>query len=45
MGNDEIEQVLGMVGGKPSKARRLILRNNGIRQRHYALTVRPGRPP
>jgi 3-oxoacyl-[acyl-carrier-protein] synthase-3 len=37
VGNDEIEQVLGMVGGKPSKARRLILRNNGIRQRHYAL--------
>jgi 3-oxoacyl-[acyl-carrier-protein] synthase-3 len=37
VGNDEIEQVLGMVGGKPSKARRLILRNNGIQQRHYAL--------
>lgn len=35
--NDEMEGVLGMVGGKPSKARRLILRNNGIRQRHYAL--------
>jgi 3-oxoacyl-[acyl-carrier-protein] synthase-3 len=37
VGNDEIEQVLGMVGGKPSKARRLVLRNNGIRHRHYAL--------
>jgi 3-oxoacyl-[acyl-carrier-protein] synthase-3 len=37
VGNDEIEQVLGMVGGKPSKARRLVLRNNGIRKRHYAL--------
>lgn len=37
VGNDEIEQVLGMVGGKPSKARRLVLRNNGIRTRHYAL--------
>ncbi|MDR7306083.1 beta-ketoacyl-ACP synthase III [Rhodoferax saidenbachensis] len=35
--NDEIEQVLGMVGGKPSKSRRLVLRNNGIRKRHYAL--------
>jgi 3-oxoacyl-[acyl-carrier-protein] synthase III len=37
VGNDDIEKVLGMVGGKPSKARRLVLRNNGIRQRHYAL--------
>jgi 3-oxoacyl-[acyl-carrier-protein] synthase-3 len=35
--NDDIEQVLGMVGGKPSKARRLVLRNNGIRKRHYAI--------
>ncbi len=42
VGNDEIEQVLGMVGGKPSKARRLILRNNGIRQRHYALDRQTG---
>lgn len=44
VGNDAIEQVLGMVGGKPSKARRLILRNNGIRQRHYALDRRTGEP-
>jgi len=35
--NDEIEDVLGMVGGKPSRARRLILRSNGIQTRHYAL--------
>lgn len=35
--NDEIENVLGMVGGKPSRARRLILRSNGIQNRHYAL--------
>jgi 3-oxoacyl-[acyl-carrier-protein] synthase III len=41
--NDEMESVLGMVGGKPSKARRLILRNNGIRQRHYALDRVTGR--
>lgn len=41
--NDEMEGVLGMVGGKPSKARRLILRNNGIRQRHYALDRATGR--
>jgi len=37
VGNDEMESVLGMVGGKPSKARRLVLRNNGIQHRHYAL--------
>jgi len=34
--NDEMESVLGMVGGKPSKVRPLILRNNGIKSRHYA---------
>ncbi|MDO8925815.1 MAG: beta-ketoacyl-ACP synthase III [Sideroxyarcus sp.] len=37
VGNDEMESVLGMVGGKPSKARRLVLRNNGIQHRYYAL--------
>ena len=44
VGNDEIEEVLGMVGGKPSKARRLVLRSNGIRQRHYALDRSTGHP-
>ncbi|XZF15599.1 beta-ketoacyl-ACP synthase III [Chitinophagaceae bacterium MMS25-I14] len=34
--NDEMEQVLGMVGGKPSKARAIVLRNNGIKKRYYA---------
>lgn len=42
--NDHIEQVLGMVGGKPSKARRLVLRSNGIRHRHYALDRSTGEP-
>lgn len=37
VGNDEMESVLGMVGGHPSRARRMILRSNGIRQRHYAI--------
>lgn len=37
VGNDEVESVLGMVGGKPSRARRLVLRNNGIVSRHYAI--------
>jgi 3-oxoacyl-[acyl-carrier-protein] synthase III len=35
--NDGIEGILGMIGGKPSRARRIILRSNGIRQRHYAI--------
>jgi 3-oxoacyl-[acyl-carrier-protein] synthase-3 len=35
--NDEMEDYLGMVDGKPSKARRVILRRNGIKQRYYAL--------
>ncbi len=44
VGNDEMESVLGMVGGKPSKARRIVLRNNGIRTRHYALDRTTGLP-
>ncbi|MDQ8022996.1 MAG: beta-ketoacyl-ACP synthase III [Moraxellaceae bacterium] len=42
--NDEIEQVLGMVGGKPSRARRMVLRSNGIQQRHYAIDRATGEP-
>lgn len=35
--NDDMEAYLGMVGGKPSRARHLILRRNGIKSRYYAL--------
>lgn len=42
--NDDMESVLGMVGGKPSRARRIILRNNGIRARHYVIDRRTGEP-
>lgn len=35
--NDEMERVLGQVGAKPSRARRTILRSNGIVSRHYAI--------
>jgi len=35
--NDEMEEYLGMIDNKPSKARRIVLRNNGITNRHYAL--------
>ncbi|MGC3961883.1 MAG: beta-ketoacyl-ACP synthase III [Rhodocyclaceae bacterium] len=44
VGNDEIESVLGMIGGKPSRARRIVLRSNGIRQRHYAIDRSTGEP-
>ena len=37
VGNDEMERVLGQVGAKPSRARRTILRSNGIVSRHYAI--------
>jgi 3-oxoacyl-[acyl-carrier-protein] synthase-3 len=37
-----MESVLGMVNGKPSKARALVLRNNGIKSRYYAF--RDGKP-
>lgn len=42
VGNDAIESVLGQVGGRPSRARRLILRSNGIVSRHYALDPATG---
>jgi 3-oxoacyl-[acyl-carrier-protein] synthase-3 len=35
--NDEIEQYLGMIDGKPSKAKGIILHNNKITTRYYAL--------
>ncbi len=37
VGNDEMERLLGQVGAKPSRARRTILRSNGISSRHYAI--------
>lgn len=35
--NDEIEKYLGVVNQTPSITKSLILRNNGIKKRHYAL--------
>lgn len=40
--NDEMEERLGLIDGKPSKVRKLILRNNGIQTRYYAFS--PGAP-
>lgn len=42
--NDEMENVLGMVGDKPSRARKLILRSNGIKTRYYVLDPKTRKP-
>lgn len=36
--NDDLEVYLGTVNGKPSKSKAIVLRNNGIKNRYYALT-------
>ncbi|MFI4921829.1 MAG: beta-ketoacyl-ACP synthase III [Gammaproteobacteria bacterium] len=41
--NDDMEKVLGMINGKPSRARRIILRSNGIKTRHYAVDPATGK--
>jgi len=35
--NDHMEEVLGQIGEKPSRARRIILRSNKIKSRYYAI--------
>jgi len=35
--NEEMESYLGMIGGKPSRSRSIVLRNNGIQKRYYAI--------
>lgn len=37
--NDQIENLLGVVGGKPSRLKRRILSSNGIKTRYYALNA------
>ena len=37
VGNDDMERILGQVGDRPSRARRTVLRSNGITSRHYAI--------
>lgn len=36
--SDEMEEYLGYINGKPSKSKKIVLRNNGIKTRYYALT-------
>ncbi len=35
--NDEMEEHLGFIGGKPSRLKSRILKQNGIKSRHYAI--------
>lgn len=35
--NDEMEAVLGQIGNAPSRSRRIVLRSNGIKSRHYVI--------
>ena len=37
IGNDEMEEILGLVDGKKSRLKRRILKANGIVSRHYAI--------
>ncbi|MBI5886771.1 MAG: beta-ketoacyl-ACP synthase III [Deltaproteobacteria bacterium] len=41
--NDATEEILGMINGRPSRSRNIILRNNGIKSRHYAIDRKTGR--
>ncbi|MEE8589434.1 MAG: beta-ketoacyl-ACP synthase III [Sulfurimonadaceae bacterium] len=41
--NSEIEDVLGQVGARPSRAKKLILRSNQIKSRHYAIDKLSGK--
>ncbi len=40
--NDKVEEVLGMINDLPSRTRKIILRNNGIQKRYYAIDPATG---
>jgi 3-oxoacyl-[acyl-carrier-protein] synthase III len=40
--NDAVEAILGQVGARPSRARRVVQRSNGIRRRYYAIDLAAG---
>jgi 3-oxoacyl-[acyl-carrier-protein] synthase III len=41
--NDEIENVLGFIQGKPSRSKKRILKSNGIQTRYYAIDPTTGK--
>ena len=42
--NDRVEAILGQVGERPSRARRVVQRSNGIRLRYYVIDPATGKP-
>lgn len=44
VGNEEMEDVLGRINGRPSRARAVVLRSNGITRRHYVVDPETGEP-
>jgi len=42
--NDQVEAILGQVGERPSRARRVVQRSNGIRLRYYVIDPTTGKP-
>ncbi len=42
--NDQVETILGQVGERPSRARRVVQRSNGIRRRYYVIDPVTGKP-
>jgi 3-oxoacyl-[acyl-carrier-protein] synthase-3 len=42
--NDKVELILGQIGERPSRARRIVQRSNGIRRRYYVIDPATGRP-
>lgn len=44
VGDDHMEAVLGQAGPRPSRARKVTLRSNGIRSRHYVIDPATGAP-
>jgi len=42
--NDQVETILGQVGERPSRARRVVQRSNGIRRRYFVIDPATGKP-
>ncbi|MFA5216352.1 beta-ketoacyl-ACP synthase III [Sulfuricurvum sp.] len=42
--NDQIEEVLGRIGGVKSRAKNVVLRSNGIKSRYYVLDPKSRKP-
>ena len=42
--NDQVEAILGQFGGRPSRARRVVQRSNGIKRRYYVIDPATGEP-